>query len=119
MEALKSLAPDQQKVSNTILELYELAKKLKLRSAIKLLSAARGKVDGASLKFAAAALEGNTGKQMFTPAPRSRGRSAAEGPGAIMQADLVDFSNNARSKIFNKYALVLQDLYTRQLDTEP
>ena len=99
MEALKSLAPDQQLVSDVILKLWELAKKLKLRSATKLLQAARGKVDGANLKFAAAALEGNTGKQLFTPAPRSKGKSAAEGPGAIMQADLVDFSNNARSKI--------------------
>ena len=119
MEALKSLAPDQKKVSDVIMSLYELAKALKIRSATKLLQAARGKVDGASLKLAAAALEGNTGKQIFTPAPRSMGRSGAEGPGTIMQADLIYFSNNARSKFSNSFALVLQDIYTRQIDTQP
>jgi hypothetical protein len=120
MEELKKLDPDQRKVSNTILELYELAKKLKIRSATKLLQAARGKVDGANTKLAAAALEGNTGKQLFTPAPRSKGRSGAEGPGTIMQGDLIDLSNNSRSKNSDlKYIFVLQDVYTRQIDTEP
>ena len=112
MEALKSLARDQQQVSNAILELWELAKKMKLRSATKLLQAARGKVDGASLKLAAAALEGNTGKRLFTPAPRSKGRSGAEAPNTIFQADLIDFSNNSKSSDNKlKYALVLQDVY--------
>ena len=119
MDALKSLPPDELKVSDTILELYELAKKLKIRSATKLLQAARGKVDGATGKLATAALEGNTGKQLFRPPVRSLGKSAAEGPGAVMMADLIDFSNNARSKFSNKYALVLQDVYTRQIDTQP
>ncbi len=116
MDALDS---DQKKTSDTILALYELAKKMKIRTATKLLQAARGKVDGSTMKLAEAALIGNTGKQLFTPAPRSKGKSAAEGPGSVMMADLIDMSKNARSKFSNQYALVLQDVYTRQVDTQP
>ncbi len=116
---MEALDPEQRKVSNTILELFALAKKLKIVSATKLFQAARGKVDGASLKLAAAALEGNTGKQVFTPAPRSKGKTAAEGPGTVMQADLIDLSGNSRSKNLDlKYILMLQDVYTRQIDTQ-
>ena len=77
MEALQALAPDQRATSDIILALFKLATELKIRSAAKLLQAARGKSPGATGKLAAAALEGVT----LAPGPRSTGKSAAEDVG--------------------------------------
>jgi hypothetical protein len=64
---------------------------------------------------AVAALRTDIGRQLFAPKPRSLGKSAAEGPNPRLQADLIDFSQNTKSKDGNKYALQISDIYTRQL----
>ena len=120
MEALNQLAPDQQSVANIILALNKLAGELKIRSAQKLLQAARGVIPGATGKLAKAALDGVTSRQTIAPGPRSQGKSAAEDVGRIFQSDLIDFSSNARSSDGRKkYALVIQDVFSRKLDIEP
>ena len=119
MEGLSALAPDQRVTSDIILALFKLATELKIRSAVKLLQASRGKIPGATGKLATAALEGVTSRQTMAPGPRSAGKSAAEDIGQIFQSDLIDFSNNARSSDGKKkYALVVQDVFARKTDTE-
>jgi hypothetical protein len=119
MQALGQLDPEQKKTSDTIMAMFELAKKLKIRSATKLLQAARGKIDGASGKLAKAALEGVTSRQTMAPGARSTGKSAAEDMGKIFQSDLIDFSSNARSSDNKKkYALVVEDVFTREINTK-
>ena len=65
--------------TSTTLELQALAKELRIRSASKLLQAARGRVPGANLRLAQLALEGNVGKQVLAPAYKSTGKSATHG----------------------------------------
>ena len=65
---------------------------------------------------AAAALRGDVARQVLAPKPRSLGKSAAEGPNDRLQADLVDFSQNTRGR--NKYGLVVQDVFTREIATK-
>ena len=65
---------------------------------------------------AAAALRGDVARQILAPKPRSLGKSAAEGPNDRLQADLVDFSQNRRGR--NKYGLVVQDVFTREIATK-
>ena len=65
---------------------------------------------------AAAALRGDVARQILAPKPRSLGKSAAEGPNDRLQADLVDFSQNTRGR--NKYGLVVQDVFTREIATK-
>ena len=48
--------------------------------------------------------------------PRSLGKSAAEGPNDRLQADVVDFSQKTRGQ--NKYGLVVQDVFTREIATK-
>ena len=55
-------------------------------------------------------------RQVLAPKPRSLGKSAAEGPNDRLQADLVDFSQNTRGR--NKYGLVVQDVFTREIRAE-
>ena len=55
-------------------------------------------------------------RQVLAPKPRSLGKSAAEGPNDRLQADLVDFSQNTRGR--NKYGLVVQDVFTREIATK-
>ena len=62
------------------------------------------------------ALRGNVGKQIFARPPRSTGQSAAEQPGSRLQADLIDFSKNTKSK---GYAEVVTDVFTRRSWAEP
>ena len=97
MEALGLLDAEQKKTSDTIMQMFELAKRLKIRSAVKLLQVSKGKIPGASGIFAKAALEGVTSRQTMAPGARSTGKSAAEDMGKIFQSDLVDYSSNARS----------------------
>ena len=101
----------------TVAALKNLAKELRIRSATKLLQAGRGKVAGANLRLAQLALEDNVGKQVLAPAYRSTGRSAAEGPNERIQADLIDMSQNTRTK--ERFALQLVDVYTRETRAQP
>ena len=119
MEGLAALAPDQQVTSEIILALFKLAGELRIRSAAKLLQAARGKIPGATGKLAAAALEGVTSRQTMAPGPRSTGKSSAEDMERNFQSDLIDFSSNARSSDGKKkYALVAEDVFTREINTK-
>ncbi len=100
--------------------LRALASKLKIRTVRPLLAAARGQIAGATLALSIAALQGQTSTQTFAPAPRSRGKSAAEDVGVIYQADLIDFSDNARSSDGkNKYALIVEDSSRGRLVLKP
>ena len=65
---------------------------------------------------AAAALRGDVARQVLAPKPRSLGKSAAEGPNDRLQADLIDFSQNTRSR--NKFGLVVTDVFTREVATK-
>ena len=79
MEALGQLDAEQKKTSDTIMQMFELAKKIRIRTAAKLLQASRGKIEGATGKLAKVALEGVTSRQILAPAPRSTGKSVSEG----------------------------------------
>ncbi len=81
-----------QQIQDRVQALTDLAKRLKIRSPAKLLAAARGKVAGATLELAKAALEFEVSKQVLAPKFRSTGKSAAEGPNERLQADLIDFT---------------------------
>ena len=100
-------------IQDRVQALTDLAKRLKIRSPAKLLAAARGKVAGATLELAKAALEFEVSKQVLAPKYRSTGKSAAEGPNERLQADLIDFSQNTKTK--QKYALLVNDVYTREV----
>ena len=73
MEALGQLDPEQKK-TDTIMQMFELAKKLRIRTAAKLLQASKGRIEGATGKLAKVALEGVTSRQILAPAPRSTGK---------------------------------------------
>ena len=100
-----------------IAQLQELAKIFKIRNASKLLQASRGKVPGATLEAAETALGTQASRQVLAPRYRSTGKSATEGPNERLQVDLIDFSQNARTK--QKYALMVQDVYTREVRAKP
>ena len=102
-----------QEIQNKVQVLTDLAKRLKIRSPAKLLAAARGKIEKPTLELAKAALEFETGKQVLAPRYRSTGKSAAESPNERLQMDLIDFSQNTKTK--QKYALMVQDVYTREV----
>ena len=78
--------------------LKALAEDLDIRSPAKLFAAARARRLPATLEDSKAAIGKDVGRQLFAPKPRSLGKSAAEGPGERLQADLADFSNNASTK---------------------
>ena len=99
--------------------LEQLARDFNVRDPRKLFQIARrefpGRRDLTSAR-AAAALRGDVARQVLAPKPRSLGKSAAEGPNDRLQADLVDFSQNTRGR--NKYGLVVQDVFTREIATK-
>ena len=97
----------------TVAELKALARELRIRNPAKLLQAARGRVPGASLRLAQLALEDSASKQVLAPAYKSTGKSAAEGPNERLQADLIDMSQNTRTK--ERFALMIADVYTREV----
>ena len=101
-----------QDIQDRVQALTDLAKRLKIRSPAKLLAAARGKIQGATRQLAKAALEFEVTRQTLAPKYRSTGKSAAEGPNERLQTDLIDFSQNT-SGTSQKYALMVQDVYTR------
>ena len=89
-------------------ELKLLADDLNIRSPAKLLQAAKKRdVRDATLKLAQQALARDVGRQIYAPQPRSLGKSAAENPNTRLQADLIDFSKNAKSKTGAKYAVLV------------
>ena len=99
--------------SATVAALKALSRDLRIRSASKLLQAARGRVPGATLRLSILALEDSASKQVLAPAYRSTGKSAAEGPNQRLQADLIDMSQNTRTK--ERFALMINDVYTREV----
>ena len=99
--------------------LEQLARDFNVRDPRKLFQIARREFpDRRDLTSAraAAALRGDVARQILAPKPRSLGKSAAEGPNDRLQADLVDFSQNTRGR--NKYGLVVQDVFTREIATK-
>ena len=98
--------------------LEQLARDFNVRDPRKLFQIARREFpDRRHLTSArAAALHGDVAQQVLAPKPRSLGKSAAEGPNDRLQADLVDFSQNTRGR--NKYGLVVQDVFTREIATK-
>ena len=56
--------------------------------------------------------------ELFAPPPRSVGKSAAEGPGSRLQADLIDFSKNGTDPVHH-YGLLVSDVYSRMTYTKP
>ena len=116
MEALGQLDAEQKKTSDTIMQMFELAKKLRISSAAKLLQASKGRIEGATGKFAKVALEGVTSRQILAPAPRSTGKSVSEGLGLRWAADLVDLSQNSKGRDgVNKYAIMAIDIFSREV----
>jgi hypothetical protein len=116
---MEALDPEQRQTADVIMALYRLASELKIRSASKLLQAARGKIPGATGKLASAALQGVTSRQTLAPGARSTGKSAAEDIGTIFQADLLDFSKNSKAADKkSKYALAVVDVFSREISTK-
>ena len=100
----------------TVAALKLRARQLLIRNPAKLLQAARD-IPGANSRLAKLALEDSVSKQVLAPAYKSTGKSAATAPNEILQADLFDYSQNTRTK--ERYALFLQDIYTREVRTVP
>ncbi len=96
-----------------------MAKKMRIRSASKLLQASKGRIEGATGKLAEAALSSVTSRQILAPAPRSTGKSVSEGLGLRWAADLVDFSQSSKGRDgVNKYALLAIDIFSREVFAE-
>ena len=100
-------------------QLRELADELNIRSPQTLLREAARRGLGRSLEAAKRALDTDSAKQVLAPKQRAIGKSAAEKPNERLQADLIDMSNNARAKSGNRFALVVQDVFTREVETRP
>ena len=99
----------------TVEELKQRSRRLRIRNPAKLLAAARGVVEGASLRLATLALQDNVGKQVLAPAYRSTGKTTAQGPNTNFQADLIDFNANTRNTK-EKYALMIADTYNKKFE---
>ena len=98
--------------------LRELADELNIRDARKLVAAARRReFRDVTEPLARQALRKDVARQVLAPPPRSTGKSAAEGPDKRFQADLLDFSKNARVQSGAKFALLLTDVYSREAAT--
>ena len=78
--------------------LKDLAFEHSTRSPAKLQKQAVFEGVRVSTREAQEALRTDLGRQVFGPKPRSRGKSAAEGPKDRLQFDLTDFSNNTSKK---------------------
>ena len=101
--------------------LRELGDEYNLRDPRKLLQIAqRQGVAGATAALAKEALASDVGRQILRPPPRATGRAAATRPDSTLQADLIDFSNNLPPTAQgNRYAVVLGDVFTRELRAVP
>ena len=69
------------------------------------------------MRLAQLVLEDRVSKQVLAPAYRSTGKSAAEGANERLQADLIDMSQNTRTK--ERFALMISDVYTREVRAKP
>ena len=87
--------------------LEQLARDFNVRDPRRLFQIAR--VPGPARPDERAALRGDVARQVLAPKPRSLGNDR-------LQADLVDFSQNTRGR--NKYGLVVQDVFTREIATK-
>ena len=101
--------------------LRELVEEYNLRDPRKLLQIAqRQGVAGATAALAIQALASDVGRQILRPPPRATGKAAATRPDGALQADLIDFSNNLPpTSDGNRYAVVLGDVFTRELLAVP
>ena len=101
--------------------LRSLGEEYNLRDSRKLLQVAqRQGVAGATAALAKEALAADVGRQILRPPPRATGRAAATRPDSALQADLIDFSNNLPpTSEGNRYAVVLGDVFTRELRAVP
>ena len=101
--------------------LRELGDEYSLRDPRKLLQIAqRQGVAGATTALAKEALAPDVGRQILRPPPRDTGKAAATRPDSTLQADLIDFSNNLPpTSQGNRYAVVLGDVFTRELRAIP
>ena len=101
-------------------ELRLLADELNIRDPRKLVAAARRReFRDVNEQLAREALRKDVARQVLAPPPRSTGKSAAEAPNTRLQADLIDFSKNARAASGAKYALLLTDVFTREVAATP
>ena len=100
--------------------LRELADEYNLIDSRKLLQVAQRQGIRATVAQAREALAPDIGRQILYPAPRATGKAAATRPDSTLQADLIDFSNNlAPTTDGNRYAVVVGDVFTRELRTAP
>ncbi len=101
--------------------LRSLGEEYNLRDSRKLLQIAqRQGVAGATAALAKEALAADIGRQILRPPPKATGRAAATRPDSALQADLIDFSNNLPpTSEGNSYAVVLGDVFTRELRAVP
>ena len=112
---------NQEGMAEQLVEgLRELAEELNIRDPRKLLFAARRReFRDVNEQLAKRALSKDVARQVLAPPPRSTGKSAAEGANQRLQADLIDFSKNTRTKSGAKYALLLTDVFTREVAATP
>ena len=103
----------------TILALVDLAEELRIRNPATLLQVARGKIPRATLRPSNLALEDNVVKEILAPVYRSTGKSGAEWPIERIQTDLIESSQNSKTRRRKKYALMLADVYTREVRAIP
>ena len=99
--------------------LHELAIEYHVRSPAKLIGVAHRlgiKING---KEARQALQRNVGKQILAPSiPQAQGKSASEGLGHRLQADLIDYDKNTKAG-GHRYALVVSDVFSREAWARP
>ena len=102
-------------------QLRKIGDEYKLRDPRKLVQIARGQgVAGATTALAKEALAPDVGRQVLAPPPRDTGKAAATRPDSTLQADLIDFSNNLPpTSGGNRYAVVLGNVFTRELRAVP
>ena len=75
---------------------------------------------GATAALAKEALAADVGRQILRPPSSATGRAAATRPDSALQADLIDFSHNLPpTSEGNRYAVVLGDVFTRELRAVP
>ena len=93
-----------------------LAEDLNVRDARKLYQMAKARDMGVTQEMARRALASDVARQVFRQPNRTEGKSAAEQPNDRFQADLVDFSTNAKSSSGNKFIVLVTDTFTRETE---
>ena len=93
-------------MADWIENLKALADEYSIRSPAKLQKQAPLEGVRVSIREAQEALKTDLGRQVFGPKPRSRGKSAAEGPNDRLGFHLIDCAANTSKKNPNRFALV-------------